>query len=61
MVTSSRSGKPLIRRETGGPPNGHRPTPAGNLTEPFLVGDPGTPFPSDLVDNSPHPDGCKPG
>jgi hypothetical protein len=33
-VTSSRSGKPPTHRETGGPPTGHRSTPAGNPTEP---------------------------
>src|SRR6202050_1471417 len=29
-VTSSRSGRPPTRRETGGPPTGHRSTPAPN-------------------------------
>ena len=32
-VTSLRSGKPPTHRETGGPPTGHRSTPAGNPTE----------------------------
>jgi hypothetical protein len=38
-----RWGKPPMRRETGGPPTGHRSTPVANPTEPFLIGDPGRP------------------
>src|SRR5579863_8228574 len=37
-VTSSRSDKPPTHRETGGPPTGHRSTPAGNPTEPRRLG-----------------------